>query len=57
MAKPQKINDKKEMTFKLKDEGNNSFYILSFSVESNSLLVDIGEDDTMPSIHYYQNFL
>ena len=54
--KPLKLNENKEMPFKLKDKENNSSYSLSFSIESNSLIIDISEDDTVPSIHYNSKF-
>ena len=54
--KPVKLKGNKEMSFNLKDEEDNSSYILSFSLESNYLIVNIKEDDTLPSIHYYTKF-
>ena len=49
--KPIKLNGNKEMSFNFKDEENKSSYTLSFSLESNSLIVDVSEDDSLPSIH------
>ena len=53
---PQKAIQNKENSFNLKDEENNISYTLSFQVESNELIVDISEENSLPSIHYIGKF-
>ena len=36
---------------------NNNIYTLKFSVESNSLVIDISEDETLPKIYYSSKYL
>lgn len=55
-----KMNDKEEPIkcnpFKLKDEEKKSSYTIQFSSESNSLLVDVSEDESIPSVRYKATF-
>ena len=54
--KPKIYKDIKETSFKLKDKEQNTSYTLSFSIESNSLIVNITEDNSLPVINYKAKF-
>ncbi len=54
--KPKIYKDIKETSFKLKDKEQNTSYTLSFSIESDSLIVNIIEDDSLPVINYKAKF-
>lgn len=53
---PKIYKEKKETSFKLKDKEQKASYSLSFSIESNSLIVNIIEDDSLPVINYKAKF-
>lgn len=54
--KTTKSDDTQKVSFSIKDEEKKSSYTLTFSTESDSLLIDIVEDNTLPSIHYIEKF-
>ena len=54
--KPKIYKDIKETSFKLKDKEQNTSYTLSFLIESDSLIVNIIEDDSLPVINYKAKF-
>ena len=57
--KIEKANKSKKnngATFKLKDKENRISYTFTFSIESNYLIVNIVEDESVPSIKYQEKF-
>ena len=54
--KPKTSSDTKETSFKLKDKESDTSYTLSFSIESSYLIVNISEDNSVPSINYNVKF-
>jgi len=54
--KPKIYKDIKETSFNLKDKEQNTSYTLSFSIESNSLIINITEDNSLPVINYKAKF-
>ena len=54
--KPKIYKDIKETSFNLKDKEQNTSYTVSFSIESNSLIINITEDNSLPVINYKAKF-
>ena len=54
--KPKLITENNETNFKIKDKEKDISYNLSFSIENQSLIINITEDDFLPSINYTEKF-
>jgi len=50
MEPPKALESPKEVTMKLKED--DCPYTLTFGIESNSLVINVSEDDSVPSINY-----
>lgn len=54
--KPKITSENNETKFKLKDKKNDISYNLSFLIEKDSLIINIDEEDSLPTINYNEKF-
>ena len=54
--KPKITSENNETKFKLKDKKNDISYNLSFIIEKDSLIINIDEEDSLPTINYNEKF-
>lgn len=54
--KPKITSENNETKFKLKDKENDISYNLSFLIEKDSLIINIDEEDSLPTINYNEKF-